>query len=87
MNLEIISQIIICVFAPIAIWLISRLEEWKKWGFLIGFIIQPFWFYSFYVNKQWGMFFVTFFYTYSWLQGINNYILKNRYSFLFKNKK
>jgi len=36
MNLEDISQIIILILAPIAIWLVSRLEEWKKYGYIIG---------------------------------------------------
>jgi nicotinamide riboside transporter PnuC len=71
-----ISQIMIFIFGAAGIWFVSRKESWKKWGFVFGLVAQPFWFYVTWKNQQWGMFCLTIFYTYSWLQGIYNYFIK-----------
>ena len=72
----IFSQIMIFVFGCSSIWLVSRKEIWKRWGYIIGFLGQPFWFYVTIKNEQWGMFGLTIFYTYSWLIGIYIYWIK-----------
>ena len=70
------SQIMILIFGCSAIWLVARKEHWRKWGYIIGLLAQPFWFYSSIVNKQWGILILTIFYTYSWAMGIYNYWIK-----------
>ena len=68
-----IVQIAIMVFGASAIWLVSRKETWKRWGYILGLLGQPFWIYESYTNEQWGILAMTLFYAYSWTQGILNY--------------
>ena len=70
------SQIMIFIFGCSAIWLVARKEEWKRWGYIVGLIGQPFWFYVTIKTEQWGMVGLTVFYTYSWITGIWNYWIK-----------
>ena len=66
-------QIIILILGCSSIWLVSRTEDWKKYGYVIGLINQPFWIYTSIVNEQWGIFILSLFYSYSWIMGIYNY--------------
>ncbi len=59
-----------------SIWLVSRTEKWSRWGYIIGLMSQPFWFYNSYINEQWGILLMSCFYTYSWSQGVYNYWIK-----------
>lgn len=71
-------QSIILILSASSIWLVTRQENWKKYGYLIGLAAQPFWAYSSFVNEQWGIFALTLFYTYSWSQGVYNYFIKKK---------
>lgn len=73
-----ISQIAIMIFGASAIWFVGRKEEWKRWGYILGILGQPFWFYSSFQSEQWGIFAMCFIYTYSWGQGILNYWIRPR---------
>lgn len=75
--MENISQIGIIIFGASAIWFVSRREKWRRWGYIFGILSQPFWFISAYQTKQWGIFFISVWYTYSWAQGIWNYWIKS----------
>jgi len=67
------EQIAIALTGIIAIWLTQQSrEEWKKYACLFGICGQPFWVYSTYQAEQWGIFVLTFFYTYSWILGFKN---------------
>ena len=72
-------QIIIALTGGIAI-LLSQQEkkpEWKKYASILGLIGQPFWFYTTFVHEQWGIFILSFFYTYAWFVGFkNNWLTK-----------
>ena len=71
-----ISQIAIMIFGASAIWLVGRKEKWRKWGYVLGFMGQPFWIYTAIISEQWGILVMTLFYAYSWSQGIYNYWIK-----------
>lgn len=71
-------QVMIFIFGASGIWFVSRKEDWKRWGYILGLMGQPFWFYSALTNEQWGILALTAFYTYSWSQGIFNYWIKGR---------
>ncbi|ADD69312.1 hypothetical protein Dacet_2553 [Denitrovibrio acetiphilus DSM 12809] len=71
---EIIAQTGIFIFGGLSIWLVGRTESWRKWGFLAGLISQPFFLYTAYQHKQIGLFLIGLWYTYSWVQGVYNYI-------------
>lgn len=70
------NQIFIFIFGISSIFLIGRVESWRKWGYLFGLLGQPFWYYESISNEQWGIMILSFFYTFSWSQGIYNYIIK-----------
>jgi hypothetical protein len=74
--LDIFTQIWIAIFGCGAVWFVSRLEKWKRWGYIFGLIGQPAWWYTTYIHEQWGILFLSIFYTYSWCQGIYNYWIK-----------
>jgi len=71
-----IAQIGIMIFGALAIWFVGRKEKWRRWGYILGLVGQPFWIYTCLVNEHWGILIMTLFYTYSWGQGIYNYWLK-----------
>jgi len=68
-----IAQIGVTIFGVIAIILVSRKN---RWGFVFGLLSQPFWFITSYCNKQWGVFFLTVIYTFSWIYGIYEWFKK-----------
>ena len=37
------AQVAIVLFGGAAIWLLGRREDWRRWGFVLGMISQPFW--------------------------------------------
>lgn len=74
--MDVVIQVAILVLSGSSIWFIGRKEEWRKWGYLLGLISQPFWLYSTYTGEQWGIFALGIWYTYAWLQGIWNYIIE-----------
>jgi len=70
------EQIWIGVFGTTAIWMVGRLEHWRRWGFIFGLMSQPAWIYTAIKNEQWGILVLSFWYTYSWGQGVYNYWIK-----------
>jgi hypothetical protein len=68
-----ICQVALMVFGGIAIWLVGRLEHWRRWGYVFGLLGQPFWIYTALYHKQWGVLALSLWYTYSWGQGVYNY--------------
>lgn len=75
---NLISQIAITLFGCSAIWFVGRKEQWRKWGYLLGLLSQPFWFYTVITHKQWGLFTLCCWYAYSWGQGVWNYIIHSK---------
>jgi len=75
MNWEKFAQIIIPISSVIAMWLVnSTSDESRFYGAIIGLVAQPFWFYTTYKAKQWGVFVSCFFFTGAWMYGIVNYV-------------
>jgi len=72
---DIIAQIGVALFGVAAIILVAKKN---KWGFVIGLISQPFWYITSFINKQWGVFFVSIVYTCSWLFGIYEWFFKSK---------
>lgn len=52
--------------------LFSQSHDKKKRALspILGLAAQPFWFYSTFVNEQWAIFALSFFYTYAWWKGL-----------------
>lgn len=70
------SQIGIVLFGVGAIWLVGNKNKWQKYGYLVGLISQPFWFFAVVYTGQWGMFIVNVFYLISWINGFRNHFLR-----------
>lgn len=67
-----ITQIFIMILGASAIYLTTLSNAMRKYGYVLGLLSQPFWFYTTYSNEQWGIFIMCFFYTFSWASGVWN---------------
>lgn len=66
-KLDALCQVFIAVFGLLAIFLVARKN---RWGFVVGLLQQPLWFFTTFVNEQWGIFLLSFAYTVTWSYGI-----------------
>jgi len=74
-----ILQAYITICGISSIWLVSRKEDWRKYGFIMGLIGQPGWFIWAYQTESWGILLMSCFYAYSWAQGVYfNFIYKKK---------
>jgi len=73
MDLDFIAQIAITILGVTAITLVAKKN---KWGFVVGLTSQPFWLYTSYINKQWGVFVLSVIYIFSWAFGIYEWFFK-----------
>ncbi len=66
------AQVVIAISSCVTIFFLSHLGniELAKWGFLTGLVGQPFWLVSTVRKSQWGMFAVSVFYTWQFLDGV-----------------
>lgn len=76
--INIIIQCFIIFFSASAIWFVTRKEDWKRYGYILGLCSQPFWIYTSIIHEQYGILLLSVFYTYSWCQGIYNYWIKSK---------
>lgn len=74
----VIANIVIAVIGVIAVMHSqSEQEKYRKWASVFGLIGQPAWFYVGWSTANWGIFFISFLYTYAWGKGFyNNWIKK-----------
>ena len=42
----------------------------SRWGFVVGLATQPFWFYTSFRHRQWGIFIASIFYAFGWAMGV-----------------
>lgn len=68
-----ISQIGITIFGVAAIILVAKKN---KWGFVFGLLSQPFWIITSFINKQWGVLFLSIIYIGSWTLGVYEWFYK-----------
>jgi hypothetical protein len=71
-----LAQFGILVFGCSSVWILGRPEHWRRFGYILGLLSQPFWFYVAVRNGQWGIFIVSIFYTYTWAQGVWFHLVK-----------
>lgn len=79
MELVDFAQFGIALFGVSAIWMSQHNDrEIRKWACISGLCAQPFWLYTTVVASQWGIVFMTVFYTLAWWRGVKTYwILKD----------
>lgn len=74
-----IAQAMIGIFGVLAVWLSQHgRADMRKWACVCGLLAQPAWFYTTAVHGQWGIFALSFLYTWSWANGIKTYWLKEK---------
>lgn len=66
---ETIAQIVIPISGGISVW--AYATNRMKLGFIVNLISEPFWFYTSYLNAQWGIFLLTIWYTGNLIYGLN----------------
>lgn len=68
------SQIAVAITGILAVWLSQdpRLHR-RKYACWFGLLGQPFWFYISYNEQQWGIFLLSFVYTFAWFRGFKNF--------------
>jgi len=65
-----LCQIGIAVLGVTAIFLSrDKRPKWRRWSSVLGLCSQPFWFALTYHDRQWGVFFLCFLYTWCWFRG------------------
>ena len=63
----------IAVLGGLAIWLLSlESNSWRRWGYLVGLISEPFWLYTALQYKQWGIVLLCIWYAGCYANGIRN---------------
>lgn len=67
---EVFCQFIIPVLSCSAVFLVTRKDRSRFWGYWCGLASQPFWMYTFWHHQQWGLFALAVFYTTQWTKGI-----------------
>lgn len=69
-----LEQIGIAVFGVAAIRLSQDgRERVRRWACICGLCAQPFWFWTTAAHGQWGIFALSFLYTWAWLKGVRTY--------------
>jgi hypothetical protein len=72
----VISQIGIAIFGVTAIYLSQHPSpRVQRYACILGLSGQVFWFYSSYTEELWGIFALSFFYTWAWFKGFRTYWL------------
>jgi hypothetical protein len=64
--LEFASQVAIFI-GPVGAILLG---DGSRWGFVLGLATQPFWFYTSFRHRQWGIFIASIFYASGWAIGV-----------------
>lgn len=68
--LDTICQIVIPVLTGLNIYMLARTDHWQRWGYVVGLLAQPFWFYATIMADQWGLFVLSCWVTYSLSMGV-----------------
>ncbi|MBU2548873.1 MAG: hypothetical protein KKB20_10705 [Proteobacteria bacterium] len=74
--MEPVIQVAILLSSAAAIWLVGRKEPWRRWGFIVGFLGQPFWIFDSWRHEQWGIVALSIWFVYSYGQGVWNFWVK-----------
>lgn len=73
MSFEVACQIAIALLGGVAIYLVGRKDHLRRWGYVVGLISQPLWLYVTFAAAQWGMFALSCWYSFAWVNGIRNH--------------
>lgn len=69
--LEVASQVVIPILSGASVWAFAGKRH--RMGFICGLCGQPFWLYSTFTGKLWGMFAVSLWFTANHIRGLINH--------------
>ena len=71
-GLDSASQFLIFILGAMAIFMVSlpAVNPWQRYGYIVGLLSQPAWFYTSIYHRQIGVFLVSVVFTGSWVFGI-----------------
>lgn len=73
------AQLFIGLFGVAAVFLSQDpRDSRRRFACLLGLAAQPFWFYTTWHAHQWGIFMLSFFYTFSWARGFVAHWVRRR---------
>jgi len=78
--IDTICQIAILIGGTLTVFLLAQKNRWMRWGYIVGFIQEIFWFYTTAYHRQWGIFVLAFVYSFCFGLGVYNYWIKNEQS-------
>lgn len=70
-------QAIILILGGLTIFLLAQKNKFMRWGFVVGLISEPFWFYASIKSEQWGILILSIWYGFAYGLGVYNWWLKN----------
>lgn len=75
-----IVQILIALLGITAVWLSQDARrDRRRYACIFGLIGQPLWFYTTWQAEQWGIFVLSFAYTFAWIKGVRVYWLEKNH--------
>jgi len=68
-TLEVLSQVLIGGLGIASVMLVTSKDEGlRRLAAPLALLAEPFWFYTAYINEQWGILLLTLIYTFRWTQ-------------------
>lgn len=67
---EALAQWAIALLGLPALVLVTQGQGWERWGVLLGLAGQPFWCWTTWQRRQWGMFALSLAYVAAWTRGV-----------------
>jgi hypothetical protein len=66
------TQFLLLALSGAAIYLVGN-PGLERWGCLLGLCAQPFWVWTSWRHRQWGVLVLSFWYAYAWAAGLVNH--------------
>ena len=76
-KIDVICQIVTPILSMTTVYLLTRKDEIKNYGYLVGLCSQPFWLFTTAYHGQPGLFIAACFFTIRWSIGIKNHLIPN----------
>lgn len=76
-KIEGICQVVVPIMSMSTVYLLTRKDKIMRYGYIVGFVSQPFWLFTTWFHHQPGLFIAAMFFTCRWGIGIYNYWVRN----------
>lgn len=76
-TIDTITQWVTPIMSMTTVYLLTRKDDIKKYGYIVGLVSQPFWLFTTWYHHQPGLFIAAIFFTVRWSMGIKHHVLKS----------